>query len=132
MTFDNPDWFGSVIPMMSMLPKDAEIWYDVDQGSIAGLSNEAWISYTVPTSKILQLTYGMVSCDFPCIQQCAMNFSPALLGNVYYDLLFNLPLHPNAAYEIAAGSELYVQMYNLDADAHNFTCSLLGWLELTT
>lgn len=129
MTSGRPDWWTSVVPGMAILPPDAEIWYDVDQGAIAGESNEAWISYTVPAGKILHLTSGLISCNFPCTQQCAMNFSPALLGNVYYDTVFALPLHPNATYQIAAGSEIYVQMYNLDLVSHNFTCSLLGWLE---
>lgn len=129
MTTTATDWTTKWIRPKTTYPAGQRSWYDVETGEIAGSSYSDFLNYEVPTGYTLHVCSGLISSDYSCIQKCAMNFSPALLGNVYYDTLFALPLNPSGSYKIAAGSTLYVRVYNVDTAAHNFTVSLVGFEE---
>jgi len=124
-----PDFWLAQIPGMNIYGSGQTAWYAVEMGTVPAGSADDFIEYVVPEDTILHLTAGLICCDAPGIQKCALNFSPALLGNVYYDLLFSLPLHPSGTYEIPAGSTVYVRVYNLDDEDHEFTVSLVGFEE---
>lgn len=129
MPYGHPDGQRSVIPGKTTFAPNQRSWYAVEQGSIASGSYSDFIDYEVPDGWTLHLCAGLIATDSVDVNHVALNFSPALLGNVYYMVNLALPLHPTAAYEISAGNTLYVRVYNDDEAAHNFTVSLSGFEE---
>lgn len=125
-----PDWWRGVIPGKDVFGVGQSSWYEVQEVDLAGGATSDLINYLVASDTILHLTAGLICCNAPGIQRCAMNFSPALLGNIYYDSLLVLPLNPVGTYEITEGNTIYVQVENLDDIEHHFTVSLLGFEEL--
>lgn len=129
MARGRPDYWYGMLPGKAIFAAPQSSWYAVEQGDIGAGLNDDFIEYTVPEGFILHVTGGLISCDHPGIQKCAMNFSPALLGNVFYDQIFALPLNPSGTYDIEAGHTLYVRVYNEDEVTCNFLVSLIGFEE---
>lgn len=126
-----PDYSPIVGTSKASVGADQVSWYATQEGEVPGLSAVDWINYTVPEGYALHVCAGLISCSEDEIHRVAMNFSPALLGTISYKQLLALPLNPSATYKIAAGSLLYVRVYNDNAAARTFCVSLTGFLEVS-
>lgn len=128
MARGHPDFYSGIIPSQPVYGAGQTVWTEVEEGDIPGSSYDDYINYEVPSGKELHITTGFICCDFPCLQRCALNWSPALLGTITYDTNLNVPLHPSATYVISAGNTIYVRVYNDDGAEHHFVVNLIGFL----
>lgn len=129
MAHGYPDWWNMQVPGMAIYSGGQEAWYAVQEADIPGGLTALLINYPVPPRRELHICGGLICCDYPRLQRCSLNWSPALLGTITYDTILILPLHPSATYPIASGNTVEVLTYNDDPVVqHHFTVSLIGFL----
>jgi len=121
-------WYG-MLPGKAALSINQTEWFVFGGGASVAHASAAFIDYDVIANYKLNIVGGIVSCNYPGINQFDMKINDITVWSLYYDQVLTLPFNIGASHILAPGDNVKCYDTNEDDVNHRIGITLFGFEE---